>query len=127
MIEIIGILLVSVLAILLVAGFVRGVCSIVSEKCKQKEEIRKMETEEIKEPTPTSVGASVIDKQIKKRYLGRGRGFEYQFMVAFLTDADDDIEYQVSEEMFAHLKIGQTGTLVTVNRNFYDFGDGEDI
>jgi hypothetical protein len=55
--------------------------------------------------------------------MGRGKGFEYRFCVAFLTDDEIDIEYTVSQEVFDRIAVDQVGVLVTVNGNFFDFGD----
>lgn len=112
-----------VILVLLLWGIcsVRAVCAFVSERRDQKERIKKIEAEEPKSLDFISVEARVFDKKIEKHYLGRGRGFEYRFFITFLTHADDNFEYQVSEDVFAHIDAQQKGTLMTVNGHFFDF------
>ena len=86
-----------------------------------------MEEEVDEDPIPISIGARVMDKSIRKAYMGRGRGYEYRFSVTFLTDDEIDVAYTVSQEVFDRISIDQTGTLVTVNGSFFDFGDGEPV
>ena len=47
--------------------------------------------------------------------------------VVFQTENGEEVEYPVRLEVFVRLEEGQEGTLVTVNGNFFDFGDGEDV
>lgn len=88
---------------------------------------QQMEDEAGEDPVTISIGARVIDKHIRKTYMGRGRGFEYRFCVAFLTEDEIDVEYTVSKEIFDRIAVDQVGVLVTVNRSFFDFGDGESV
>ena len=39
----------------------------------------------------------------------------------------DIVEYDVPQELFDYINIGQRGTLATVDGEFFDFGDGEEI
>lgn len=68
---------------------------------------------------------------VKKTY-GFGHGtksynFRTNFFITFRLDDGSEIEYPVTEELFQRTSENQRGTLVTVNGNFFDFGDGEDI
>ena len=49
------------------------------------------------------------------------------FLVTFLTDDGERMEYPVPEELYVTLNIDQTGTLVILNDGFFDFGDGEEM
>lgn len=88
---------------------------------------QQMEDEAGDDPTAISIWARVTDKHIRKTYMGRGKGFEYRFCVAFLTEDEIDVEYTVSKEIFDRIAVDQVGVLVTVNGNFFDFGDGESV
>ena len=44
-----------------------------------------------------------------------------------MTDDEIDVEYTVSQEVFDRIAVDQVGVLVTVNGNFFDFGDGQEI
>ena len=103
-----------------------GVKSLIAEQRKRARMYETMDDAE-NEPVQKSVGARVLAKRIDKRYLGRGRGFEYRFIVTFWTDHDDDVEYSVPQELYDRIAQDQTGTLVTLNDQFFDFGDGEPI
>jgi hypothetical protein len=47
--------------------------------------------------------------------------------IVFLTEKGEEVEYPVRLEVFKRIEEGQEGTLVTVNGNFFDFGEGEDV
>ena len=50
-----------------------------------------------------------------------------EYFVTFLNEDGEEKEYPVSQEFFYNVVKGEEGTLITVNGNFFDFGDGVDI
>lgn len=50
-----------------------------------------------------------------------------EYYVTFLNEDGEEKEYLVSQEFFYNVVKGEEGTLVTVNGNFFDFGDGIDV
>ena len=73
--------------------------------------------------------ARVVAKRIQHGYAGSSKMPQYAtgFIVTFLSEDDETLEFSVSEEMFESLQEQQTGMLVTSDGNFFDFGDGEDV
>ncbi len=39
----------------------------------------------------------------------------------------EELEFEIPQKLFDKISEGQSGTLVTANGNFIDFGDGEDV
>lgn len=80
-------------------------------------------------PEPEAYPARVVDMRV---LLGNVGGHKRpktgtSFLVTFLTDEGNRVEYPVPEELYVTLSIDQTGTLVILNEGFFYFGDGEDI
>ena len=50
-----------------------------------------------------------------------------EYYVTFLNEDGEEKEYPVSQEFFYNVVKGEEGTLITVNGNFFDFGDGVDV
>ncbi len=50
-----------------------------------------------------------------------------EYYVTFRTEDGEEKEYLVSEALFFNVVKGEEGTLITVNGNFFDFGDGIDV
>ena len=75
-----------------------------------------------------AVGARVISKDFESKVNGtKYVRHSSSFFVTFLTDDGEEKEFMVTRELFDRLYEDQTGTLVTVNGNFFDFGDGEEF
>ena len=53
--------------------------------------------------------------------------FTEECYATFLTEQGEEKEYPISKEQFYQISEGDEGTLVTVNGNFFYFGEGEDI
>lgn len=49
------------------------------------------------------------------------------YTVQFLTEYNRTVEYSVPEELYDYIYVGQKGLLATVEGQFFDFGEGEDI
>ncbi|MBQ2677142.1 MAG: DUF2500 family protein [Clostridia bacterium] len=76
-----------------------------------------------------AVNARVLDKRTDMLH---GRSYRFPehkivYFVTFLTDYGKTVEYQVPAECYGRVNIHQTGMLITVGDEFFDFGDGEDI
>ena len=79
-------------------------------------------------PEPIAYPARVVDMKV---LLGNVGGHKHpktgtSFLVTFLTDDGERMEFPVPEELYVTLNVDQTGTLVILNEGFFDFGDGED-
>ena len=74
---------------------------------------------------PIATGAVVLEKQAGGFYSGSTKTARYNMAcnVKFLTDDGRTIVYEVSQEKFAEIFEGQKGILVTVGKNFIDFGE----
>ncbi len=72
--------------------------------------------------------ARVLSKYKNSYYVGikLSRMVE-EYWINLLIEDGTETSYQVSQEMYERIEEGQEGTLVTVNGNFFDFGDGEDV
>ena len=50
-----------------------------------------------------------------------------EYYATFLLETGEEVEYKIPEELFSTLQEEEEGILVTVNGNFFDFGNGEEI
>ncbi len=73
--------------------------------------------------------AVVISKRIGGHYEGSHTQPAYisDYYITFLTDSQNEIEYSVFEEAYEKAIVGQRGTLITIDGEFFDFGNGEEI
>ncbi len=77
---------------------------------------------------PVGIGARVIGKRTELSYKGiKIPEHSIVYIVSFLTDKGETKEYSVTEDIYNSLFEHDTGTLVTINDNFFDFGKGESI
>ena len=81
------------------------------------------------DPEPVSEYARITAKRMEEAYSGTPKMPKYKllYIVTFLTDDNDIKEFSVSEETFNRLSEQQTGMLITIDSNFFDFGNGEEI
>ena len=49
------------------------------------------------------------------------------FFATFLIENEEKREFKIREDIYERIEKGQRGTLVTVNGNFFDFGEGEEV
>lgn len=86
-------------------------------------------TDDFDEPEYFSIGARVINKRADILQTGSyyTPSHKIEFWVTFLRDDGITKEFSVSEEMYNGCQLYQIGTLVTINDDFFDFGDGEEI
>ena len=106
------------------------ICLTLYKKKKQEKtaDIEKDENEvQIEMPSPQFLDAKVISKKIYKQFNGvRLVKSTFCFLITFQTVDGELIELPVSQEYFEKINEGQKGTLVIVNGNFFDFGEGEE-
>lgn len=111
------------LIVLGIVGFVGIIITSIKEHSKQLKELM-TETE----PEPVGIGARVISKRTEISYKGiKIPEHSIVYIVSFLTDKGETKEYSVTEDIYNSLSEQDTGTLVTINNNFFDFGKGESI
>ena len=72
--------------------------------------------------------ARVLSKYKNSYYVGvkLSRMVE-EYWINIITEDGKETGYQVRQELYEKIEEGQEGTLVTVNGNFFDFGDGVDV
>ena len=100
-------------------------------KLKQQEALRrqKIEEEYEKEPEYVFIKAKVLKKRKDFYYVSNiniPRSQE-DYFVTFLTQSGEEKEYPVGKEAYDEILENQEGELVTVNGNFFYFGDGEEV
>ena len=102
-------------------------------KTKAKNEATAEELEAYYELPPIdAVNAVVLSKDIlmEKNVVSPEkivRTHKLIYNVQFSTEDGNIVEYDVPQELFDYISIGQRGTLATVDGEFFDFGDGEEI
>ena len=99
-------------------------------KDKEKERLRRQKVEEEyeKEPEYEFHQAQVIERKKLVYYAGvRMPQQVIECKITFRLENGETIIYQLREELFDKIEDNQRGTLVTVNGNFFDFGDGEEM
>ena len=116
--------------LILLMGFVVYIG--IKDSIKQKKRNRQMELKmemPLELPAVDSVVATVLEKDIvmHKKTDGKYGGHTLFYNVKFLTAGNETVVYSVPQELFDYISIGQRGTLATVDGEFFDFGDGEEI
>ena len=99
-------------------------------KDKESERLRreKVLEEYEKEPEYLFTQAKILSKEKKAYYVGvKLPKLVEEYSIRLLTEEGEERHYRVREEVYSRIEKGQKGTLVTVNGNFFDFGDGTDI
>ena len=121
-----GEIIAKLIVILVFVGLI--VWFIVAAVLHHKEQKAKLsELDEQFESDPVAVNATIVDKRIDEGYVGGSKLPNYTalFILAFKTENGETKEFSVPEEIYCRCYKKQTGTLVTLNGNFFDFGDGE--
>ena len=99
-------------------------------KDKERERLRreKVLEEYEKEPEYLFTQAKILSKEKQAYYVGvKLPKLVEEYSIRLLTEEGEERHYRVREEVYSRIEKGQEGTLVTVNGNFFDFGDGTDI
>ncbi len=93
---------------------------------ERRNQLKELMTET--EPEPIGIGARVISKRMDISYRGtKIPEHNIFYMVSFLTDKGETKEFSVSQDIYNRINEYDTGTLVTINDNFFDFGKGESM
>lgn len=76
-----------------------------------------------------AVSASVVSRRGADEWSDNVKVPKYHLgmYVTFMKTDGSKVEYAVSEEIYKKCIPGTVGMLVTMNGQFYDFGDGEDV
>ena len=110
--------------IVAVASFVGVIVNIVSWQKKAN----KTSDDFYESPEEKVVFATVLEKEARNFHCGvKIPEYHIQYLVKFRTDDGKEIVYEVHEEIFNRINEGDTGNLVTLGGNFFDFGIGENI
>ena len=97
-------------------------------KAQHEQHKKQVEEEYAKEPEYKFINARVLTKSVSAYYASFRQPKQlYECKIVFLTETGEEKEVYVSKEVFESIEENQEGTLVTVNGNFFDFGDGEEI
>jgi hypothetical protein len=121
-----GLILALIMFVALAVGCVFAAIDEKKNTKKQPEEIEEIDDE--REPEFVSVGAKVLGKGGFHKYYGtKYVNYTLLLRVAFLTDEGEELVFEIPQEIYDRIEEGQYGTLITVNGNFFDFGDGEEI
>lgn len=82
-------------------------------------------------PDVDSVYATVTAKDVvmEKGYFPASPWLTHRlnYLLTFITDDGDTVKYSVPQDLFEMVYIGQQGILATVENEFFDFGQGEDV
>ena len=109
-----------------IIGIIAIIASAVKNRKKELDSSEEVYDEHV--PEPEGEYARVMSKRIEDGYSGSYKVPKYQllFIVTFLTDRGETKEFSVSEETYQRITEHQTGMLITLDGNFFDFGDGEE-
>ena len=110
--------IIAMLPLLIAIGW--GIKATILEQRARKRDYEKLDGER-SDVEPQTFEVSVYTKWIEKRYLGRGRGYEYQYMVMFWTDDGEDFELAVSQDFYDGVTEEQTGRLVLLGERILGF------
>lgn len=91
------------------------------QKNAQQTQDKPQETEE----EFNAVGAVVLSKESVLHTTRHNHSLN--FKVTFMTDDGTKIQLTVPQEVYESIYESQAGNLVTVNGNFFYFGDGESV
>ena len=120
----------AIIAILsIVAGFILlyillSIKVSLNEK-KQKNAQQTQEKPQETEEEFNAVGAVVLSKESVLHTTRHNHSLN--FKVTFMTDDGTKIQLTVPQEVYESIYESQVGDLVTVNGNFFYFGDGESV
>ena len=110
-----------VLASLLLAFFAFVIMPIIAVR-KYKKRLNELESEPVEKLPLTEINVRVVSMRCGTKVYGtKSPELHKEFFVTFLTDNGETLEYKVEEEIYLSIYEDQTGTLATVNGNFYGF------
>ncbi len=84
---------------------------------------------QVKEPKTEFFEATVKSKRVCKRFDGDiyTPHTVYEYLVTFYFENGKEFEYEIGQESYERVELGEIGTLVLINGNFFSFGTGENI
>ena len=123
-----GFSVVMIMALLLLVSMVK---QYLKTKAQNKALAEELETD-YELPPVDAVNAVVLAKDIimEKNVISPEkivRTHKLIYNIKFSTENRDVVEYDVPRELFEKIFVGQKGILATVEGEFFDFGDGEEI
>ena len=98
------------------------VINFITTRRKQREEIDEMETYSEDTQDFLEVKVQVIDKRCNVSSTGtKVPQVGKKFVVTFMTDQGQTMEYEILEQAYLEMGDAKSGTLLTINGNFYGF------
>lgn len=86
------------------------------------------EEDELPLPEPIAKNARVVEKRFESDVIGTKSVKQVSsFYVTFFTEDGETVEHAVPQELFLSIEKGQESTLITIDGQFFDFGDGEEV
>lgn len=109
--------------------YILGFISFIRFLIKRHRQYRDYDPKDEVETTTCAVKAKVISKNMDILNTGTYRYPSHKrlFLITFLSDDGVKAKYLVPQAIFENCTENSVGTLVTVNGEFFDFGNGEDI
>ena len=116
----------AIVVVLIVLPLLIIIKAILSEKSEKKPEEHTEEEHFTEDESEFKVvGAVLLGKQHTLHSTRHHHFMEFKAM--FMTDDGEKVELIVPQEIYEELYESQAGDLVTVNGNYFYFGDGEPI
>ncbi len=116
--------------IIIVGGSFIGIIAIaMGTFIRRHREVKSCDFDDEPQPEPEAIQAEVIFKNMDIQRYG-GYKFPRHKMVYFMsfkTQNDEIKKYEVTPQVYERSKLHDKGLLITINGNFFDFGEGEDI
>ena len=117
--------IVIIISVCVIGIFAIPISSIIS----QRRALKKYTGEEVEAADPVATPARVMSKYTDIKRTGSYKSPSHQMMyyVVFKQDDGEIKEFAVTPYMFEKCELYSTGMLVTVDGEFFDFGQGEEI
>lgn len=120
-----------ILVFIVVLGFFLLIGLIIKEYITKRREIVNYDIpeDEFTDDNMDAVSASVVSRRCADEWSGNVKVPTYHLgmYVTFIKKDGSKVEYAVSDEIYKKCIPGTVGMLVTINGQFFDFGDGEDV
>jgi len=117
---------VGIILIIIGAVFVALVIAGIYDWQRNRKMYEKLD-DPIEEIPAVAIGAVVVSKRANIQNMG-GAKYPHSKLccyATFSTDAGETVEYSIPQEVYNLIKENDYGTIVTVDGNFFAFGDGE--
>lgn len=122
------IIFLSVLGCFFIWISIKTIISDIDDRKDRQKLLQQME-EPLELPPAEAIGARVIAKyeEIAKGGSSHTPKHFISYCMTFLTDNGETVTYKVSQEIYLRYNEYDTATLVTVDGEFFYFGEGEDV